>query len=30
MDDWLETYARHVPDHIEQMEEVYAAWLKDK
>ena len=30
LDDWLETYARHVPDHIAQMEEVYAAWLKDK
>ena len=28
MDDWLDTYARHIPDHINQMQEVYAAWLK--
>lgn len=27
MDDWLETYARHVPDHIEQMRRVHQAWL---
>lgn len=27
LDDWLDTYARHVPDHIEQMERVHAAWL---
>ncbi len=26
MDDWLEVYDRHVPDHIAQMQEVYAAW----
>jgi hypothetical protein len=26
--DWLETYSRHVPNHIEQMESVYAAWLE--
>ena len=24
--DWLDVYTRHVPDHIEQMERVYAAW----
>ena len=27
MDDWLETYARHIPDHVAQMDEVYQAWL---
>jgi len=27
MDDWLEVYTRHVPDHIEQMESVYQDWL---
>lgn len=26
MDDWLDIYDRHVPDHIAQMQEVYAAW----
>ncbi len=26
MDDWLEVYDRHVPDHIAQMQEVLAAW----
>lgn len=25
-DDWLDTYSRHVPDHIAQMERIYAAW----
>ena len=25
-DDWLETYSRHVPDHIAQMERIYEAW----
>jgi hypothetical protein len=28
LDDWLDTYARHVPDHVEQMERVRQAWLK--
>ncbi len=27
MDEWLDTYARHIPDHIEQIERGYAAWL---
>lgn len=27
MDDWLEVYTRHVPEHIAQMEHVYQAWL---
>ncbi len=26
MDTWLDTYARHVPDHVDQMEAVYQAW----
>ena len=25
-DDWLDTYTNHVPDHIAQMERIYAAW----
>jgi hypothetical protein len=29
MDDWLDTYTRHVPEHIAQMEGVYQAWLKE-
>lgn len=28
MDDWLDTYARHVHDHVGQMEAVYAAWAQ--
>ncbi|MFZ0547967.1 MAG: DinB family protein [Candidatus Promineifilaceae bacterium] len=30
MDDWLETYERHVSDHIEQMRDVYRQWLSPK
>ena len=30
MDDWLYTYARHIPDHIEQMQAIYADWLDRK
>jgi len=26
MDDWLDVYDRHVPEHIEQMREVYKDW----
>jgi hypothetical protein len=26
MDGWLDTYARHVTDHIDQMDAVYQAW----
>jgi hypothetical protein len=25
-DDWLDTYERHVPEHISQMERVYEEW----
>ena len=31
LDDWLDTYASHVPDHIGQMDAVMAAWkVKNK
>jgi hypothetical protein len=25
-DDWLDTYDRHVPEHIAQMQAVYNEW----
>ena len=28
MDDWLGVYARHIPDHIEQMDRIYEHWRK--
>ena len=28
LDDWLDVYERHVPEHIQQMSENYEAWLK--
>ena len=30
MDDWLDTYERHIPEHIRQMQAVYEDWLKQK
>ena len=30
MDEWLDVYDRHVPDHIAQMQEVYAAWQRQQ
>lgn len=30
MEDWLDVYTRHVPEHIAQMERVYQTWLQDK
>jgi hypothetical protein len=30
MDDWLDVYDRHVPDHIAQMQAVYAAWHRQQ
>jgi hypothetical protein len=30
MDEWLDIYDRHVPDHIAQMQEVYTAWQKQQ
>jgi hypothetical protein len=29
LDDWLLVYARHIPDHIEQMQANYQAWLAE-
>jgi hypothetical protein len=26
LEDWLAVYTRHIPDHIAQMERIYAAW----
>jgi hypothetical protein len=28
LDDWLDTYERHIPEHIAQMQDVYADWLR--
>ncbi len=28
MEDWLNTYLRHIPDHIAQMRVVYEGWLR--
>ncbi|MDQ3705221.1 MAG: DinB family protein [Chloroflexota bacterium] len=28
MDDWLGVYARHIPDHIEQMDKIFEEWRK--
>ena len=25
-DTWLDIYARHIPDHVQQMQQAYAAW----
>ncbi len=30
MDQWLDIYARHIPDHIAQMRAVYAAWKNSR
>lgn len=30
LDDWLDVYARHVTEHVEQMQEVYKAWYKEQ
>lgn len=30
LDDWLDTYERHVSDHIQQMEDNYKAWRKQQ
>jgi hypothetical protein len=27
MADWLDTYERHIPDHLAQMQKIYVAWL---
>jgi hypothetical protein len=28
LDDWLDVYEHHIPQHIEQMQAVYVAWLE--
>jgi hypothetical protein len=30
LDDWLDTYAEHIPAHIRQMQAVYVDWQKQK
>ena len=30
MDDWLDTYERHVTDHIDQMQAVFDDWVRQK
>jgi hypothetical protein len=30
MDDWLNVYCNHVPEHIRQMKATHAAWLEEK
>jgi hypothetical protein len=30
MDDWLDIYTRHIPEHLAQMQTVHAAWLTRK
>jgi hypothetical protein len=30
MDGWLDIYDRHIPDHLAQMQAVYAAWLSQQ
>lgn len=30
LDDWLDTYARHIPEHIEQMQANYRDWVGQK
>lgn len=30
MDDWLHTYERHIPEHIEQMQFNYDDWVRQK
>ncbi len=30
MDDWLDTYERHIPEHVEQMQANYDDWVRQK
>ena len=30
LDDWFDLYARHIPDHIEQMQGIFEAWLRQR
>jgi hypothetical protein len=29
MDNWLNVYERHIPEHLAQMQSVYEAWKKN-
>ena len=29
LDDWLDVYERHIPEHIAQMERTFEAWKVD-
>jgi hypothetical protein len=29
LDNWLEIYERHIPEHIEQMQSNYRAWMRE-
>ena len=28
MESWLDTYTRHVPEHIAQMEAIFQSWVR--
>jgi hypothetical protein len=30
MDDWLEVYERHIPEHVQQMQASYEAWKRQR
>jgi len=30
LDDWLEVYARHIPDHVAQMAHIHAEWQSQR
>jgi hypothetical protein len=30
MDDWLDTYERHIPEHIQQMQAIHEDWVRQK
>lgn len=30
LDDWLDTYERHIPEHLAQMQGVHEAWLQQR
>jgi len=30
LDDWLDTYERHVSEHIQQMQRIYEAWRRQQ
>ncbi len=30
LEDWLDVYTRHIPEHVDQMRRVHAAWLRQR